>query len=282
MLVMRMEMAKRRKVHLTQRILAKLMVLEYLYPEFFGQLARWQAEQNGQPAQLARLEAARDCGERVTKEEQLPDASPDDDADGSLVGMSGPRVVSTVSDREITIWQRDTRLQEWLALEPPLADEDLRPYFYFSRDTLGSVPTFSKRLSPQAQEVATMLLQGSDAIRSSAAKKAAGLSELDAAAVFGDLAIRVRSEESLEGDGSAFPGLLALIEARPDLAAQLVALLDSMPESAIPFFAPPKLKNVCSGTDGEAPLIALGRRWATSKTNKRLATAAATTFENKG
>lgn len=282
MLVMRMAMAEERKVSLTQRVLAKLMVLEYLYPEYFGQLARWQAEQNGRPAQLVRLEAGEDTGEPREKQSGAQEVAPADDAGNHEVKTRAVRIVDPVSERELAIWEKDSRLQEWLALEPKLADEDLRPYFYFSRDTLGSVPTFSRRLSPQAQEVATMLLQGSDASRSAASRKAGGLSELDAAAVFGDLANRVRAEESLEGDGAVFPGLLALVEGRPELAGQLVALLESLPETAIPFPAPPRLKNVCSGTDGEAPLLALGRRWARSESNKRLAQTAANTFENEG
>ena len=148
MLVMRMAMAEKRQVSLTQRVLAKLMVLEYLYPEYFGQLARWQAEQDGRPAQLGRLEAGEDPREPRAKQVTKEAVTPGDDAGNQQVETKEPRAADVVSERELAIWEKDPRLQEWLALEPKLSDEDLRPYFYFSRDSLGfSSHVFQKAVS---------------------------------------------------------------------------------------------------------------------------------------
>ena len=55
-LMLRLEMAASREIDLKQRVLAKLMLLEYFRPEAFRMLSQQQAEQAGQPRQLATLE----------------------------------------------------------------------------------------------------------------------------------------------------------------------------------------------------------------------------------
>ena len=55
-LMLRLDMANSRGTELKQRVLAKLMLLEYFRPEAFRTLSQQQAEQTGQPRQLAALE----------------------------------------------------------------------------------------------------------------------------------------------------------------------------------------------------------------------------------
>jgi hypothetical protein len=57
MLLLRMSIADDRGLSLQRTVLAKLMLVEYLKPEFFKQLARLQAEQDGKPEELASAEA---------------------------------------------------------------------------------------------------------------------------------------------------------------------------------------------------------------------------------
>src|SRR5690606_14735775 len=57
-LLLRMQMAEARGIELRKRVLAKVMVLEYLKPVRFEQLAQWQAEQEGEPVEVAALEAS--------------------------------------------------------------------------------------------------------------------------------------------------------------------------------------------------------------------------------
>jgi hypothetical protein len=49
-------MAQSRSVSLDEQVLAKLMLLEYFRPESFRRLAQLQSEQQGRPAELAKLE----------------------------------------------------------------------------------------------------------------------------------------------------------------------------------------------------------------------------------
>ncbi len=57
MLLLRMSIANDRGLSLQRTVLAKLMLLEYLKPEFFKQLARLQADQEGKPVELAVAES---------------------------------------------------------------------------------------------------------------------------------------------------------------------------------------------------------------------------------
>jgi hypothetical protein len=131
--------AERRSVALDPAVLAKLLVLEEQQVDELQTLFDWQVAANGRPAQLAEAELlAR--GER----------GPDDVVDGGEVEAAekaGERRRQTAEprvDRPQTdgpesdgrVWAAKPRVREWLQLDPPLRDIDLRPYFTYSRDRL--------------------------------------------------------------------------------------------------------------------------------------------------
>lgn len=253
MLVMRTAMARSRKIVLKDRVLAKLMLLEYLRPESFKKLAEVQAEQAGRPRELADAE-------------RLPEG-PSDQPDPALpkLEVSGkptnarplpPRPTQARDSnkertaRELPPWLADPWVQEWVCSEPLLASEDLRPYVFFSRDILGPLGTTIQRMSPAAQQLLTDLFQRSEAARNNALKKAKNIPAVDAAAVFEALADRARRDEEPSDDTSAFARLCDWCEARPDLFAQLMTFLPSMPASSVPVTIVPKIEKL-SGTDPE-------------------------------
>src|SRR5262249_18346892 len=75
-LLIRLEMANSRKLALQQRLLAKLMLLEYFRPEFFKRLAELQGEQQGLPRELAEMER-----HVIKRNEVTSDTEPDGEAD---------------------------------------------------------------------------------------------------------------------------------------------------------------------------------------------------------
>jgi hypothetical protein len=89
-------------------VLAKLMVLEYTFPELFAQLHNWQALQKGESAEIKALEAMSEKGD-----------------------MSGAKETFN------TYW-KDPQVLRWLNLEPKFAGFDLSDYFWLSRDQLFS------------------------------------------------------------------------------------------------------------------------------------------------
>ena len=152
-------MAESRKTLLDPLIMAKLMLLEYFKPASFRRLAEMQAADDGKPARLIEAElqlkkstdrarpssTIQSIVDRKTKRKSAGDDE-SDDAPETPVGDED-------SSNETSEWFEDAWLREWLGMEPPLKEIDLRPYFYFSRDSLSAVTAEAQRLTPRAQEI---------------------------------------------------------------------------------------------------------------------------------
>ena len=277
MLMMRIRMADSRKIKLQQRTLAKLMLLEYFKPEWFQHLAELQAASEGYPPALVQLERTvrdDDTAEKTAKE---PSARRKGSGDRS-VNVAAAEAVAAVEpppsiSQETLAWASDNWMREWLLMEPALTDTDLRPYFYFSRDSLGSLAGAARRLSPRAQDALNKLLQDSDAVRALVLIEAGQLSPSDAAAVFEALAVKVGETEDLGEEGSALDRIFEWVEHRTELRGQLITLMGRLPEVSIPIQTAPKLLALARGTDAEPAVRQLFQKW-TKSTVVKLAKAA--------
>ena len=282
-LVMRMAMAESRNLKLSQRILAKLMLLEYFKPEWFKKLAELQAKEAGQPQALAALEhtVRGTVGRRETPPPDFEHgnghrtvprgARRDPDSDEPEADEK-----STAPDLgEFASWTADTWMFDWLTSDPTLSGQDLRPYFFFSRDNLGSLGSPVRRMTPRAQETLQKLLDESEAQRQLVLKDAASLSVADAAAVFEALAAKATQDEDLDGDRSVLPRVLEWTKARTELRGQLLSLLGRLPVARLPLNLPVKVVTLIRGTEAEAVLRQLLEHWKNSTSNASLAKAAA-------
>lgn len=280
-LLVRGKMAKSREVELAQTVLAKLMLAEYFKPEWFKRLAELQASQEGKPTELSMIEAkAREKQEANSPEAEVGDAKPD--ARGMLDGGKSQKGVTPKAPpppaREIPpeflTWLADPWMRDWLASDPPLAETDLRPYFFFSRDTLGPLGASVRRLSPAAQEALNHMLHESDAQRAVAVKNAQKLSPADAAAVFEALVAQMERQEDLGAEKSVLWKTFQWAEARTELRGQLVTALGRLPERAVPPAVPPRLKKLTQDTESDSHAKQLFGKWEKSTVNKLLAVAA--------
>ena len=285
-LLMRMEMAQFRKADLQQRLLAKLMLLEYFKPESFRRLAELQEEQEGKPLQLVMMEreANKQDGNQVDEasggvrdEHEDAGKSPAQPKRGKVARKDLPTqpVISEVRlDSEFKTWLNQNWVSEWLRLDPPLAEIDLRPYFYFSRDALiNPLIGETQRMSPVAQEIFAELMKDSQAARNSGVKKAADLSVADAAAVFESLSQRAQQEEEYGQDNRAFFRLFDWAEVRKELRGELVTLLRRLPEGKLSAVVVPKILSLCAEHESEDAAHELIRKW--SNGSNRLLTEAA-------
>jgi len=283
-LVLRVEMAEARQVELRRRVLAKLMLLEYFRTETsFRTLAGWQAEQSGIPNELRALEAA------VREEIRLSTASRDggtsegnfSDRAEHTSASRAPSVTTIVSD-QAKQWLDDEWLRNWLLLDPPLEDVDLRPYFYFARDRIGALPGPSQRLSSTARDVLGQLIGKSEPERIAGASRAAELSSADIGAVFQALADRVRRAEDLGADDSPLDSLYRLVGNRKELIVQLIELLTLVPESRLTARDPVRVRRLVGGTSAMASGNKLIEKWSHSSDNPQLATAAENILKRNG
>lgn len=300
-LMMRLEMAKAKKVEMKQRVLAKLMLLEYFKPEFFKRLAELQAAQQGQPKELAIAEqnnAPKNSTNTTTSNGQTGDdkdetetsdkskiaskgkATSDDIKKSSSAKPNPSPLSSEASTSSISTWLSDSWFTDWLKSNPLLADEDLRPYFFFSRDILqGSLGGALQRMTPQAQEMLKELFQESEAARNIALKKAKEMSPGDASAVFQAISERVREEEDLGDEKSALNRLNDLVAARPELFSQFIALLNGIPDGNLPIAIVLKIATLAKENGEINPTLELLSKWSTSATSAPFKTAAKNAIE---
>lgn len=281
-LLVRGRMAKSREVDLAQTVLAKLILVEYFKPEWFKRLAELQAAQGGKPIELAALETKA----RAKPESHPADAAADESpGGGSAAKVDGatklaPKSKAPPPSRTIEIppefqtWLSDSWMGDWLTSDPPLAGIDLRPYFFFSRDTLGPLGASVRRLSPAAQEALNHMLHESDAQRAVAIRNAGKLSPSDAAAVFEALVAQMERQEDLGAEKSVLWKAFMWAEARTELRGQLVTALARLPERAVPPAVPPRLAKFTQGSESEPHAKQLFAKWERSMANKPLSVAA--------
>ena len=274
--MLRLDMASSRGIELKQRILAKLMLLEYFRPEAFRALSQQQAEQAGQPRQLARLEQA------VAPPAPKPASS--HSGHSKPKGNASPRPAEAEIDQEPLgvaeqTWLADPWIKDWLRAEPALAEADLRPYFYFSRDSLTSLGGAVQRMSPLAQQALAELMSDSDAVRQTAVQKARDLSPAEASAVFEALTECVRQDDDLGAEGSALSRTFDWITARPELYGQLITLLGSLPDQSLPASVAPRVLRMANGEDQTRLARELLQRWSQKSGNPTLKRAAAQTIK---
>lgn len=290
-LLLRMAMGEERGLRLQRQVLSKLMLLEYLKPEFFKQLAALQAAQGGRPAELAQAEdflrrlapAEEEDGETAGDEGRAPEKEGQKGrARRKASGSEGrqnesPRVELAP---EIQSWLADRWMQSWLTSEPILREVDLRPYFYIAHDKAGALDDAQTRLSPAATEVLNRLLDAREATRTIGLRRAEALSAPDATALFESLARRIRQAETLDNT-SPHNVLFKLMEHRPELVPQLVALFGSLPETKVVAATPRALQLATRNTPSAAAAAALLERW-TRSTNNVLSRAATAVLRARG
>ncbi|WP_040657371.1 hypothetical protein [Orenia marismortui] len=170
-------------------------------------------------------------------------------------------------------------MKDWLKSKPNLTDIDLRPYFYFSRDSLGVISSVTQRMSPKAQEIIGKLLHKSDAVCNRALEESKEISSIDASAIFQTLSQRVRQEEYLGGEDSVLNILFRFSKTRKELISQMISLLEKLPEKALPSSVVVKVQELVKDTELKSLGYNLIEQWSQSRTNKGLATLAGQRLE---
>jgi predicted KAP-like P-loop ATPase len=255
MLSIRLGMAHSRGVkELKPRVLAKLMLLEYYRTESFRQLAAAQAEEDGTPKALAEAE-------KRTREETTAKTPPA----SAKASAGGKAAASPIEEdtSDLPLWLLDPWVIAWAKSEPALTGVDLRPYFYFSRDTLGPLGQATQRMSPAAQDAFKKILSQSEAERKTGLSRASTLVPADASAVFEALAGRIREDDDFGSESSAFGRAIDWAKARRELVGQLAPLLASLPEDRIPPVTPMKLVDLGRKTSTD-PIAKLFAQWQRS------------------
>lgn len=234
---MRMKMAKYKRVKLDRKILAKLMMLEYIRPTAFNLFAE-MATNNELAKELILLENISD--------------------------------ENNMDSLKLKTWLKDEWLKNWLGIEPLLADnaEQLNPYFYFARTSLDEkISRISVNLSPDAQKVLEFLMAKSDVKIKEALK--IPVSEAEAGAIMEAMSVKMMKETKIDKlQIKAFVDF-ALADKSRHISA--IEHIKSFAAPALSEASMVYLNKFAKKTGLEQDLQALLRRWG--ETNPALETA---------
>ncbi len=269
-MLLRISMAKAKKVELKLRVMAKLMLLEEFKPMTFGLLAQWQAEASGLPPEIKELESKlRQSIDSVSSAPETPTDAAVPAADAEITPDP-----NTIPERARS-WADDEWLRNWIQSEPPLSQENLSPYFYVARDKLGVLRGAALRLSEEATKVLRMLLSSSAAERLGGNNQAPNLSNEDAATLMKALAERCGRSEDLGQENSPLRAMLDLAKAKAAVAVEVLAFVESLNVKRIPVTLPVAIRGLSTKVPGvKLAADSLLQRWSTNTEKPQLAQAA--------
>ncbi len=223
----RATIARSRGITLEPAALAKLMVLEQLYPDEFARVVGWLAEGELQK-RLRDLEAQEKSG-------KVGASTRSDSAEGSA------------------------KLREWAQLTPALSDVDLEPYLRLAA-SLHHVAAGAVALRADLRELADDLSSSGAAVRRKAQRSAADKPLDDRIELVRDLVRRLRQEPQRQNDYGESIGVLA--QASGEVAAEAANLLRDLDVSVVQAALPVRLV-----PDLKAPqpaIVELLREWLAS------------------
>ena len=229
-LSMREKMSFHRNLTLDRKVLAKLMLLEYFKAELFRKLSEIQSLEKGKPNEL-----------KLIEEDNWDDI------------------------KELKLWKDDKWVIDWIGLEPKLSDVDLRPYFYFARESLSSQLNLGQfRLSPIAEKTLENLLSGADSQRNSALKSLASINDSEANIILEKLSDKILSDSKV--NFKLFRSLLEWGASKEFLYTGTISCLNQLTGDKLTFTIIPRVKEFMESTGKTYEVQEIVNRWAKENT----------------
>lgn len=234
-------------------VLAKIMLAERFAPELYDAMVRGSAN-TGASEELAALEAAV--------------ASPS--ADPESKSLEGKEKAST-AEVSLPDWPNLEWAKQWAAIDPPLAENDLRPYVFVTRDrrsVFGAVTSLGELDELVAK------LQGSPLQVKQAAAEVARLESIEAEQIFDALRAKVRDTEDLTQEPLGVKGLAEMAHQHPFLQRPLLAFVQDLPISKLGPWVVSGWASTFSESDVASDFAVTLKGWADQDDNKQLKAAA--------
>ena len=257
---LRLAIAKQRGIDddIIPMTLAKMMLAERFSPDFFAQMEN-EAQTNGTSLTIERLEAEI-SGNTSAKKTTKPAKSKKADA------VSQKQLSSSGKD-----WQESVWVKSWLSVEPKLSGEDLRPYFFISRDRKG---VFNTGGTLAVKEALVEQLCGSELGARAAAGEVAKMLPHEAEQIFDQVARRIESSSDLLKKPNGIDGLIQLCRLQPQLQMPTMSLLERLPAARLGAWATAGWQEAISEVAAKTLLEKLITQWSKQNENKALQLAA--------
>jgi len=181
-------------------------------------------------------------------------------------GLGKPQELITIENGEWTkaetlgLWKDDNWIINWLKIEPQLSNEDLRPYFYFSRESLkNTIFVKQQNLSKEAEKVLEDLLSKSDSARIDAIKHTANISEFEASIIHKSLATKIETSTDIEK--GIFQSFIEWSISRKELNIDTIACLDVIPASRIKNSFIPLIASFAKTQSEKVKIVEIFTKW---------------------
>lgn len=242
-------------------ILAKLLLAERFSPTFFDEII---LEASGETSGVSKTLVALELALLATQDIET-DASDE---------KKKPKQPSAPEQSQ-TSWAQDTWVQSWIALEPSLAEVDLRPYAFVANQqarmsmgtVLGPLIGIVNGLMGPSMKVAAMEAELTK------------LTSSEAYSVLAELARRVRASD-LKTKPPGIDGVRAILKTHPALQRDVVSFLELLPVDSL---GPWVVSGWGSLLNSEKVAYdAVVTTWAGISSNQGLSAAASTVMKSPG
>ena len=153
----------------------------------------------------------------------------------------------------------DGWFKDWIKLDPPLSGTDLRPYYYFSRESLAYQLNVSLKLSDLGREVLEKLLGKNETQRKSALKNANSINEFEANIILEKLQEKTLNNSNI--DSEILKSLLQWGGSKELLFTSTIAFLESLSGNLIKFGQIPSIKAFMDKTKKESDITSIVKKW---------------------
>jgi predicted KAP-like P-loop ATPase len=243
-LVMREKMANYKNIQLDRKVLAKIMLLEYFKTPLFRKIAALHSEGDGKSEELRQLEYH-----------------------------------EVDENNELKVWNEDKWVRDWCEIDPKLHEIDLRPYFYFARESLSEKVSFStEKLSPSAMQIIEKLLSKSKTSRNEALQKSVEVNDYEAINILQTVFNSIISDTKIDRD--LLKSYLEWGQTREILYTNVISDLSSIHGEKITLPMLPIIKGFMKDTNNQKEIIELASKWG--EENSKLAPALEKTFNQEG
>lgn len=236
-------------------VLAKLMLAERFKADFFERL-EVEAAVSGSSITVATLEEA------LRKDDEEPEKS----KKPATAKGRGQTERLPEDDLLASEWVR-----RWALVAPALADEDLRPYLFVSRDRKA---LFTAGSSLALKEDWIEKLCGSTLGARAAAVEIAKLTPGEIEQIFDVVAARIRAATDLKKRPGGIEGLAELCKISANLQTPTVRLLADLPSGQLGPWAATGWDKIFTGAEAKREFAKLKEGWAKLDENKPLQLAA--------
>lgn len=200
-------------------LLAKIMLAERFYPDFYEQIARLAAaDPDGKVDALGRFE---DHVRAPAVSDDDDDPKPTARANSKPVPAKPPSLPTEAEE-----WAKNDWIKGWAAIDPLLKDVDLRPYVFVTRDKRGALGGL---VAASHLEGLVERLMGPRMLARGAVGEVSKLTGPEPEEVFDAIRGRILQEDNFIKLPDGVQGLVVLVEAHPALQRRLLEFLRELP-----------------------------------------------------